>query len=76
MAKSNSSKGAKHAKKMKEKRAKKAARASLYKSYAGSSKKNKRMTNKSQVAGIYKHAHIMADCGNVGCAKCNPKQNA
>lgn len=66
----------KHEMKMKEKRAKKAAKKSAYAALAGTSKRNKRqarMQKKSVVAGIYKHAHVMSDCGNPGCEKCNPR---
>jgi hypothetical protein len=64
----------KHADKMKQRRAEKAAKRSKYAALAGTSKKNKRRDAiKSKAAVVYKHAHIMADCGNTGCKKCHPK---
>ncbi len=68
-----SSRKNKHSEKMKRKRAVKMARRTLYASLAGTSKKNKRQRKRSVISGIYKHAHIMKECGNPGCKKCNPR---
>lgn len=59
--------------KMIRKRQEKAARKALYASLAGTSRKAKRQGRKSALAGTYKGAHVMVDCGNPGCAKCYPK---
>ena len=64
-----------HSEKMKRKRAEKAGRRAKYAALAGTSKKSKRQQKKNKVAGTYKGAHIMTDCGNVGCKKCYPKLN-
>lgn len=64
------SKKTKHDEKMKRKRAEKAARKAQYEALAGTSKKKKKQGKKELTAGIYKHAHRMADCGNVGCKRC------
>ena len=74
---SKAGKKRKHEAKMKEKRAKKAAKKAAYAARAGTSKKAKRQrrfAQKSTTSSIYKHAHIMADCGNVGCQKCYPRK--
>ncbi len=70
---SKSGKARKHAAKMLRKKNAKAAKRAKYASLAGTSKKNKRQTKKSVVSGVYKHAHIMANCGNPGCKKCYPR---
>lgn len=71
----NSGKAKKHQEKMKRKRAEKQAKAAKYASLAGTSKKNKNIVKRQRASAssIYKHAHVMADCGNVGCKKCNPR---
>lgn len=60
----------KHADKMARKRAVKAARRAQYLSLRGTSKKNKRKSDSTPPSGK-KHAHVMADCGNAGCLRCN-----
>jgi hypothetical protein len=69
---SKSGKARKHEDKMKRRRAEKAAKRAKYAALAGTSSKTKRIIqrSKSTVAGIYKHAHVMANCGNPGCRKC------
>lgn len=70
---SKSGKARKHEDKMKRRRAEKAAKRAKYAALAGTSKKAKRIIraqSKSTVAGTYKHAHVMANCGNPGCRKC------
>lgn len=69
---SKANKARKHAEKMKQKRAEKAARKSKYMAMTGTSKKKKRQGKVSMVSGTYKHAHVMANCGNLGCRKCYP----
>ncbi len=64
----------KHSAKMARKRAVKSARRALYASLAGTSKKNKKLGNRRAGPTVYKHAHIMADCGNVGCTRCYPRR--
>lgn len=66
------SRSKKHSDKMARKRAVKAARKSLYASLAGTSKKRKNQKKKIRISSGAKHSHIMADCGNVGCQRCNP----
>lgn len=66
----------KHDTKMSKKRSAKAAKKSKYAALIGTSKKAKRQGNKSQISGIYKHAHVMTNCGNAGCLKCHPRKLA
>ena len=63
----------KHEGKMAKKRQAKAARKSKYASLAGTSKKGKvqRRQSKKKGASSHKHAHLMANCGNAGCTRCN-----
>ncbi len=63
----------KHDEKMKRRRAAKAARRSNYASLAGTGKRRKKQAGGSKISGVYKHAHIMANCGNIGCDRCFPK---
>lgn len=65
------SRNAKHSEKMKRKHAAKANRRAAYAALAGTSKKSKRK-NAIKARTGYKHAHIMADCGNPGCKRCYP----
>ncbi len=67
-----SAKSDRHTKKMAMKKAKKAAKKAYYASLAGTSKKKKRQKKKHGPSN-HKHAHIMLNCGNVGCDKCFPK---
>lgn len=68
---SKSGKKRKHATKMAKKRAEKAAKKAAYSALAGTSRKNKNINRrKTTIAGIFKHAHVMANCGNPGCKKC------
>jgi hypothetical protein len=69
-----SSRKRKHDDRMKQKRAEKAAKAAKYKALAGTSKRAKRQHVSSMPSGI-KHAHVMSNCGNVGCRQCNPRLN-
>lgn len=62
----------KSAERMKLKRAAKAAKRAKYAALAGTSKKAKRQKRKSTLAGTFKHAHVMSDCGNPGCKRCYP----
>lgn len=64
-----------HSKIMAEKRAVKSRRRALYASLAGTSRKTKRKrVNRGQKQRtIWKHAHTMTDCGNVGCNRCYPR---
>jgi hypothetical protein len=72
---SKAGKARKHADKMRKRRAEKAAKRAAYAALAGTSKKNKRINKKkSKIAGPFKHAHIMKDCGNPGCNKCYPRK--
>jgi hypothetical protein len=69
-----STKARKHADKMKKRRAEKAAKRALYASLAGTSKKKKKQAKKSIFGGSgHKHAHAIANCGNIGCQKCYPR---
>jgi hypothetical protein len=68
---SKANRAKKHAEKMRKKRAEKAARKSQYAALAGTSKKKKKQGKKVLTAGIYKHAHRMACCGNPGCKRCH-----
>lgn len=63
----------KHDSRMARKRAEKAARKAVYLALAGTSKRNKR---RRAVGGRtnFKHAHVMADCGNPGCQRCYPRR--
>jgi len=63
----------KHETKMKKKKALKAQKRAAYAALAGTSRKNKKRVVKRLLSGILKHAHAMANCGNVGCEKCYPK---
>ena len=63
----------KHDEKMKKKRALKAQKKAAYLALAGTGKRKKKRASQSKVSGIYKHAHIMADCGNPGCKRCYPR---
>ena len=63
----------KHDSKMARKRAAKTAKRAKYAALKGTSKKAKRQHAKIATSGIYKHAHIMSNCGNVGCKRCYPK---
>lgn len=64
-----------HDEKMKQKRAKKMTKKAAYAALAGTSKKKKNQERrKTYILGTYKHAHIMSDCGNAGCLKCNPRE--
>ncbi len=63
----------KHDDRMRKKRAAKSARKALYASLAGTGKRPKKVGRRSQVAGIFKHAHVMTDCGNPGCNRCYPR---
>lgn len=72
---SSSGKKRKHAEKMKRKKAAKAAKAAKYKALAGTSKKTKRQRPKTKLAGNLKNAHVMLNCGNVGCERCFPNLN-
>lgn len=64
----------KHDERMKKRRAAKAARRALYASLAGTSRRRKRrqVASRSLTAGTFKGAHVMQDCGNVGCLRCYP----
>ncbi len=62
----------KHSAKMKERRKRKAEKRALYASYAGTSKRAKKVRRKSPISGIHKHEHLMSDCGNPGCKRCYP----
>jgi hypothetical protein len=64
----------KHGAKMARKRAVKAARRAEYAAKAGTSKKAKKCNRKTGPT-VMKGAHVMADCGNVGCKRCYPKLN-
>lgn len=64
----------KHKEKMARKRAVKAAKRDKYKALAGTSKRAKRHKNKSGPSNT-KGAHLMQNCGNVGCKKCFPRLN-
>ncbi len=68
------SRSLKHASKMQRKRSVKQSRRSLYASLAGQSKKAKNQKKQTHGAHIYKHAHIMSDCGNEGCKRCYPRK--
>lgn len=65
----------KHGQKMARKRAEKAARRAKYLALAGTSKKGKNQRKSVDSRGM-KHAHIMSDCGNVGCKRCYPRKLA
>ena len=65
-----SSKASKHSAKMKLKRAAKAAKKAKYEALAGTSKKSKRQRVKKGPVSPNKGQHIMSNCGNVGCQKC------
>lgn len=65
-----SAKASKHNAKMKLKRAAKASKKAKYEALAGTSKKAKRQNNRKKVASPLKHAHVMSNCGNLGCKKC------
>lgn len=71
---SKGSKSLKHNAKMARKRAVKAARKTLYASLAGTSKKSKNQKKKIKISSNAKHAHLMSDCGNAGCKRCNPSK--
>lgn len=64
----------KHDDKMKKKLAAKTAKAAKYKALAGTSKKSKRQKVRSGPTP-QKHAHMMLNCGNVGCSRCFPGLN-
>ncbi len=73
---SKTSKSRKHSEKMKRKKSAKAAKKAKYEGLAGTGKRRAKRAKKSKLAGIYKGAHIMVDCGNVGCKRCNPRTAA
>lgn len=54
------------------KKATKAAKKALYASYAGTSKKAKKQKVKRGTSAV-RGAHVMNNCGNLGCAKCFPQ---
>ncbi len=61
-------------KRAQEKRERHAKKAALYKSYAEEGRKNKskRFLRKKATSNA-KGQHLMTDCGNVGCQRCNPR---
>lgn len=59
----------KHGEKMDRKRKVKAARRAAYAALAGTGRKAKKRSGGSMPSGR-KHAHAMADCGNIGCKQC------
>lgn len=67
----------KHEDRMKQKRALKAAKKAKYLALAGTSKKSKNCAKRARALGAkeknYKHAHRVANCGNVGCKRCFPR---
>lgn len=71
-------KNTKHTEKMKLKRAVKAAKRAKYEALAGTSKKEKRIVKRvrSRASSSHKHSHSMANCGNIGCMKCNPRMKS
>lgn len=71
---SKSARKRKHDTKMARKRVAKAARKAAYKALAGTSKRRKRQTQKTGPTSI-KGMHAMANCGNIGCARCFPQFN-
>ena len=68
----NASRKRKHGEKMSRRRAAKAAKKAKYLALAGTSKKAKRQKTKHKMISNKKHAHVMANCGNVGCKRCFP----
>ena len=64
---------AKHDKKMEMRRQAKRRRRDYYASLAGTSTRAKRQTRKSTEPSGHKHEHLMANCGNAGCSRCNPR---
>lgn len=70
------SKNTRHVEKMKKKRALKETKRTKYASLAGSSKKAKRQqaASRKNATKTVKHAHAMANCGNVGCTRCFPTE--
>ena len=66
------SRKAKHSKRMARKREAKQARRNAYAALSGTSRKTKRSAGRKQPTG-QKHAHVMANCGNVGCTRCYPQ---
>lgn len=72
---SSSGKQRKHKEKMARKRATKAAKRTKYAALAGTSKKAKRQVKRKSGPSNGKHAHLMLNCGNIGCKKCFPRLN-
>jgi hypothetical protein len=65
-------KGRKAATRKLKKKAAKAAKKALYASYAGTGKRKKKQDRKTGPTTM-KGAHVMQDCGNVGCGACYPQ---
>lgn len=60
-----------------DKRKRKAAMRTLYESWrdAGQNGKSKRALRNARAAKrSRKHEHIVANCGNIGCKRCNPRE--
>jgi hypothetical protein len=68
------SKQQKHKDKMARRKAAKQAKAAQYKALAGTSKKTKNQGSKTAISSTLKHAHVMLNCGNAGCARCNDRK--
>ena len=56
----------------KEKSGRKAANKAKYQSLAGTAANKKKKSTSEQGGGI-KHAHLIANCGNIGCRRCHPE---
>ena len=70
---SKKSKKTRSAKRAAEKRSQKAAKKALYENYAKLGKARKKGQGAS--GKLFKGAHLVSDCGNPGCKKCNATQN-
>lgn len=59
--------------KKRKKRAAKIARKLLYASYAGQGRRNKKRASRRKEPSTIKGAHVISNCGNIGCERCFPQ---